>query len=254
MSKRDRLFAGQDGKPGSFRFDEQVAAVFPDMINRSVPGYALIVPMIGQLARRYVQPDSTVHDLGSSLGAVSLAVQDGLRGRPGLGATRIIATDNSPAMVARFNDLLEKRTAHPDPLRDKPVPIESVLGDIREAEIHDASMVVLNFTLQFLELQERDALLRRIAAGLRPGGVLILAEKIRFEDEAVQLRQTDWHHDYKRLQGYSEMEIAGKRAALEQVLKAEREATHLARLEAAGFKRVTRWFQCFAFCAWLAEK
>ncbi len=250
MSKRDNLFAGRDGKPGSFRFDEEVVEVFPDMINRSVPGYALIVPMIGQLARRYVQPDSTVHDLGSSLGAVSLAVQDGLRGRSDLGTTSILATDNSPAMVKRFNELLDARQQAAPGL----VPIHSTLGDIRDVEIRDASLVVLNFTLQFLALEERDTLLRRIAAGLRPGGVLVLAEKVCFDEEAEQLRQTSWHEDYKRLQGYSEMEIAGKRAALEEVLKTEREATHLARLEAAGFRRVTRWFQCFAFCAWLAEK
>lgn len=250
VSKRDNLYATQDGKPAAFRFDEQVVAVFPDMINRSVPGYALIVPMIGQLARRYVQPDSIVHDLGSSLGAVCLSVQHGLQGRQDLGETQIIATDNSPAMVRRFNELLE---AH-QPGATNLVPITSRLADIREVEIINASLVVLNFTLQFLGLEERDALLQRIAEGLRPGGVLVLAEKICFDDTATQHRQTDWHHDYKRLQGYSEMEIAGKRAALEEVLKTESEETHLARLKNAGFRRVTRWFQCFGFCAWLAEK
>lgn len=250
MSKRDNIYASQGSKPGPFRFDDQVVAVFPDMINRSVPGYALIVPMIGQIARRYVQPGSVVHDLGSSLGAVSLAIQGGLSGRSDLGSTRIIATDNSPAMVNRFTELLATR-ARAD---HKAVPLQPVLGDIRDVDFSGASMVVLNFTLQFLALDERDTLLRRIADGLLPGGVLVLAEKICFEDEAVQRDQTNWHHDYKRMQGYSDMEIAGKRAALEEVLLTESEATHVARMEAAGFRRVTRWFQCFAFCAWLAEK
>ncbi len=250
MSKRDNIYASQGNKPGPFRFDEQVVAVFPDMINRSVPGYGLIVPMIGQLARRYVQPDSVVHDLGSSLGAVALAIQEGLRGRPDLGSSRIIATDNSPAMVNRFTGLLATRATAGQGL----VPVQAVLGDIRDVDLSDASMVILNFTLQFLALEERDTLIKRIADSLRPGGVLILAEKICFEDEAVQRDQTEWHHDYKRMQGYSDMEIAGKRAALEEVLLTEREATHVARMEAAGFRRVTRWFQCFSFCAWLAEK
>lgn len=250
MSQRDRIFNRQNSKPGSFRFDEQVVAVFPDMIDRSVPGYALIVPMIGQLARRYVQADSTVHDLGSSLGAVSLAVRNGLRGKTGLGDTRIIATDNSPAMVTRFRELLAANGT--GDLGQ--MPIDPRLGDIRDIEIRDASMVVLNFTLQFLAIEERDALIKRIAQGLRPGGVLILAEKVCFGEPLEQEDQTQWHHDYKRLQGYSEMEIAGKRTALEEVLKTESEATHRARMEAAGFSRVTRWFQCFAFCAWLAEK
>ena len=132
--------------------------------------------------------------------------------------------------------------------------MELLLGDIRDAPLENASLVALNFTLQFLDPGERDQLLVRIASNLRPGGVLVLAEKVRFEDAGEQERLTAWHHDYKRLQGYSELEIARKRTALEQVLLSETEAAHRARLERSGFRCVTRWFQCFGFCAWLAER
>lgn len=248
MSRRDELFADEAAGEGSFRFDERVVEVFPDMIDRSVPGYSLIVPMIGQLARRYVQAGTVVHDLGSSLGAVSLSIQDALAGRDQLEDVRICATDNSRAMCDRFRSLLKDRDAR------APVPVEVREGDIRNLDFRDASFVVLNFTLQFLDLADRDALLRRIAEGLKPGGALVLAEKVRFEDPRIQERQTEWHHDYKRLQGYSELEIARKRTALERVLLSETEARHLRRLEDAGFSRSTRWFQCFAFSAWLSEK
>jgi len=248
-SKKDTLYTQATATPGSFRFDERVVDVFPDMINRSVPGYALIVPMIGQLARRFVQPDSTVHDLGCSLGAATLAMQDALAGRDQLDGVRLIATDNAPAMVDRFRDLLQERPVPPGA-----PPIELRCEDIRATKIENASLIVLNFTLQFLGLEERDHLLETISAGLKPGGALILAEKIRFPDSGEQDRQTDWHHDYKRLQGYSELEIARKRAALEEVLKTELESTHRERLTRVGFVRVTRWFQCFGFCAWLAER
>lgn len=250
MSRRDTLYTDRSGDPGSFRFDEQVVDVFPDMINRSVPGYGLIVPMIGQLARRFVQADSVVHDLGCSLGAVSLAVRRGLAGRAGLEGVRIVATDSSSAMTARLAARLEER---PEDGEGGP-PIEVVTGDIRDTDFGNASLVVLNFTLQFLDLEDRDRLLERIAVGLRPGGALVLAEKVRFEDTDRQERLTAWHEDYKRLQGYSELEIARKRSALEAVLRTETEARHQQRLEAAGFARSTRWFQCFTFCAWLAEK
>jgi tRNA (cmo5U34)-methyltransferase len=254
------LYQRRDSAPGSFRFDEAVAEVFPDMIDRSVPGYALIVPMIGQLARRFVQPHSTVYDLGCSLGAVTLAIRSALLDRRDLQGVRLVATDNSEAMIARFRRLLMERDI---PVRDpkrpgedhaEPLPIELRLGDIRDEEFGDASLVALNFTLQFLAPGDRDDLMNRIAAGLRPGGVLVLAEKVRFEDAAEQERLTDWHHDYKRLQGYSDLEIARKRTALERVLLSETEATHRDRLERSGFRRVTRWFQCFGFCAWLAER
>jgi tRNA (cmo5U34)-methyltransferase len=260
MSPQDDLYRRRESAPGSFRFDEAVAEVFPDMIDRSVPGYALIVPMIGQLARRFVQPHSTVHDLGCSLGAVTLAIRSALLERRDLRAVRLVATDNSEAMIARLRLLLEELDIptrdpnHPGEDHAGPLPIELRLRDIRDEELHDASLVALNFTLQFLDPGDRDRLMDRIAAGLRPGGVLVLAEKVRFEDAAEQERLTDWHHDYKRLQGYSDLEIARKRTALERVLLSETEAAHRDRLERSGFRRVTRWFQCFGFCAWLAER
>ena len=86
MAKRDRLYETVITEPGDFVFDDRVVSVFPDMINRSVPGYGTIVPMTGMLARRYAQPDSRLYDLGCSLGAVSLAMQSAVR-MPG---TRII--------------------------------------------------------------------------------------------------------------------------------------------------------------------
>ena len=260
MSGRDDLYRRRESAPGSFRFDEAVVDVFPDMIDRSVPGYSLVVPMIGQLARRFVRPHSAVHDLGCSLGAVTLAVRAALLDRQDLHTARLVATDNSEAMVSRLRGLLEELhlpILGADPPRGErpgPLPIELVLGDIRDVPLMDASLVVLNFTLQFLDLRDRDHLLSRIASSLGPGDALILAEKVRFEDAGEQERMTAWHHDYKRLQGYTDLEIARKRAALERVLLSETEAVHRERLERSGFRRVTRWFQCFGFCAWLAER
>jgi len=240
--EQDRLFAKSRALTSGFRFDEQVVRVFPDMISRSVPGYELVVPMIGMLARRYAQPNSVLYDLGCSLGAASLAMSLAVRA----GGTKIIAVDNSEAMVGRCRKVVaENRGA---------VPIEVRLQNMTETAIEDASVVVLNFTLQFLDPEERQALLARIAAGMRCGGALILSEKICFDDEQEQAEQTAWHHDFKRTQGYSDLEIAQKRNALEDVLKPETEAVHLRRFEQAGFPRCRRWFQCFSFASYIAFK
>jgi tRNA (cmo5U34)-methyltransferase len=127
-----------------------------------------------------------------------------------------------------------------------------VLGDISETPVENASLTVLNFTLQFIAREQRQVLLRRIAAGTRPGGALVLSEKIRFADETEQALQTDWHHDFKRAQGYSELEVARKRDALERVMLPDTEAEHLERLKAAGWSKAVRWFQCFNFASYLA--
>jgi len=239
---KDRLFAKNRALTSGFRFDEQVVKVFPDMIARSVPGYELVVPMIGLLARRYAQPDSQIYDLGCSLGAASLAMSLAVRAND----TRIIAVDNSEAMVARCRkNLVDKGGT---------VPIDVHLKDILDIQIENASVVVLNFTLQFLDRDQRQSLINRISAGMRAGGVLIISEKICFEDELEQTDQTLWHHDFKRAQGYSDLEIAQKRNALEDFLRPETEVSHFKRLRQAGFSRFHRWFQCFSFVSYIAFK
>jgi len=242
VDEQDRLFATNRALTTGFRFDEQVVRVFPDMIARSVPGYELVIPMIGMLARRYAQADSNIYDLGCSLGAASLAMSLAVKEQ----GTRIVAVDNSEAMVSRCKKNMTGQAGN--------VPIDVRLQNIMETPIENASVVVLNFTLQFLDRDQRQALLNRIVAGLQAGGVLVLSEKICFEESQEQVAQTQWHHDFKRSQGYSELEIAQKRNALEEVLRPETEASHFKRMQLAGLSRYHRWFQCFSFASYVAFK
>lgn len=241
MGDRDRM-AAWSPVGGRFVFDERVVRVFNDMIRRSVPGYEQVVLLSGLLAARYAQDDSRVYDLGCSLGATTLSMHCAIT-RPGV---RLVAVDASRAMVEDCRRRLEEAGALGR--------VELVESDVRDIAIEDASVVAMNFTLQFLEPADRDALLGRIHRGLRPGGVLLLAEKTAFGDPAAQALHSAWHEDFKRANGYSELEIARKRNALERVLLAETEEAHRERLARAGFGRVERWFQCFGFAAFLAQK
>ena len=240
--EKDSLFATSRAVTSGFQFDEQVVRVFPDMIVRSVPGYELIIPTIGMLARRYARPDSRIYDLGCSLGAASLAMSGAVQSE----GTEIIAVDNSPAMVERCRQNLENISGR--------VPVRVRLEDIQDTEIENASVVVLNFTLQFLDPDRRQSLIDRIATGMQPGGVILISEKICFEDPQEHNDQTTWHHDFKRAQGYSELEIARKRDALENVLNPETEKVHFDRLLKAGLSNPRRWFQCFSFVSYIAFK
>lgn len=260
MANRDTIYATQLDNIGGFAFDENVVRVFPDMIQRSVPGYSTIIAMTGVLAERYAQAGTQLYDLGCSLGASTLSMRHALdTGRLNQGGLeestrktaqplnppcRIIGIDNSPAMIAHCRELIKQDSQQ--------TAVEIQLADICEAEIVDASVVVLNFTLQFVPLAQRDALLARIAANMRPGGVLVLSEKIRFEDEHLQALNTDLHHAFKRANGYSEMEVSQKRSALENVLLPETLATHQRRLRDAGFSSFDVWFQCFNFASLVA--
>jgi tRNA (cmo5U34)-methyltransferase len=242
MKIEDSLYATARERIVDFAFDAAVAAVFPDMIRRSVPGYGEIIALTGLLAEQYAQPGSHCYDLGCSLGAASLS----MRRRIPHGDCRIIAVDNAPAM-------LEQARAH---LAQAPgtVPVELRCADVREVAIEDASVVALNFTLQFIEPAERLPLLQRIHAGLRPDGVLILSEKLMFANEQEQDFNTAMHLAFKRANGYSELEISQKRSALEHVLVPDTREQHEERLRWAGFRRSECWFRCFNFASFVAFK
>lgn len=240
-SKQDKIYASARTRQ-DFVFDASVAEVFTDMINRSVPGYATIISMIGVLANRYCAPGSTIYDLGCSLGGATLAMAHHID-RPDY---RIIAVDNSEPMISRFEQALENSPKRPR--------IELVCADIADVEIRDASVVVLNFTLQFIAQERREKLMRRIYSGMRPGGILILSEKIKLADAQLNSLLIDMYHQFKQAQGYSELEVSQKRSALENVLVPETIAQHKARLLSAGFKSVDSWFQCFNFASMIAFK
>ncbi|MEZ5530088.1 MAG: carboxy-S-adenosyl-L-methionine synthase CmoA [Porticoccaceae bacterium] len=241
MSK-DNIYAEPQLTIAGFRFDRAVASVFPDMIKRSVPGYETIIAMTGTLAERYAQPGSRCYDLGCSLGASTIAMRHHIPHDD----CQIIAVDNSQAMLEQCRQVLAQD--------DGPVAVELLCDDVQNVDVRDASMVVLNFTLQFIPVAQRSELLRHISAGLRPGGVLVLSEKVAFEDPQHQQLMIELHHNFKRANGYSDLEISQKRSALEDVLIPETLAVHRQRLREAGFSSVDVWFQCFNFASLIAIK
>lgn len=241
MHEKDRIYAHGEHQVQPFEFSESVVRVFPDMIERSVPGYRLLLEMTPLIVRDAVIADSRVYDLGCSLGAATLAARRAIQ-VPGVD---IIAVDSSPQMVARCRQIIAEDNSI--------VPVSVIEGDACEIPMERASLVLMYFTLQFISPQRRQPLLRRIADSLLPGGVLLLAEKLAFEP-----RDQRWldhhHHAFKRSQGYSDLEIARKRQALENVLIADTRETHHQRLLEVGFDQVIDWFQCLNFSCFAAVK
>ncbi|MDF7680884.1 carboxy-S-adenosyl-L-methionine synthase CmoA [Enterobacteriaceae bacterium ESL0689] len=242
MPHRDTLFATPIASLGDWTFDERVAEVFPDMIQRSIPGYSSIISMIGMLAKRFVRPTTRIYDLGCSLGAATLSIRRNIIHTD----CQIIAVDNSTAMIERCRRHIDAYKA--------PTPVTVVESDIRDIRIENASLVVLNFTLQFLAPAERQAIVDKVYSGLNPGGALVLSEKFSFTDARLDELLFDMHHDFKRANGYSELEISQKRSMLENVMLTDSVDTHKARLYKAGFTHAELWFQCFNFGSLLAIK
>jgi tRNA (cmo5U34)-methyltransferase len=239
---RDKIYSDSLANIADFRFDDNVAAVFPDMIQRSVPGYSNIIAMTGLVAARHAQDNTRCYDLGCSLGASTLAMASQLKNRP----LQFIAVDNSEAMLLRCQHAINSLPGS--------FNIQLICDSLQNVSIENSSVVVMNFTLQFVSPVERDAVIRNIYDGLQPGGVLILSEKICFENPVMQSLTTDLHHAFKMANGYSELEVSQKRTALDNVLIPETLAAHERRLRQSGFENIGVWFQCFNFISLLAIK
>lgn len=239
---KDLIYSQPQAKVDDFTFDNRVAEVFPDMISRSIPGYSTIVDGIGQLATEFVQANTNVYDLGCSLGAASLSV----RRYNTAENVQIMAIDNSPAMLERCElhlSAFKSDTAY-----------QTVCEDILDTRIDNASLVIMNFTLQFIPPEKRAALLQKIFSGLLPGGALILSEKLRHETNSGNELLIKMHHEFKRRNGYSELEISQKRNALENVMIIDSFEQHTNRLTETGFNDIVMWFKCHNFASIVATK
>lgn len=239
---KDQLYAQPREAITQFVFDDSVVSVFEDMIGRSVPGYSTLLSMFPVISRDYVKAGSRCYDLGCSLGAATLAMQRGID-QPDV---QIIAVDNSPSMIDECTALIATHASNVD--------IKIKLADINNVKVSNASMVMMNFTLQFIAQPERYELLDKIYRGMNAGGVFILSEKIKSNEVSQNKRLIELHHAFKRANGYSDLEISQKRTALENVLIPETVEQHLKRLQQIGFSESLVWFQCFNFVSIMAIK
>ena len=238
----DDIYAKPQVNTSDFIFDQKVVNVFEDMIRRSVPGYGMMLELIGLITQRYVKDGTNIYDLGCSLGASTLVIGKNLP-HPNCS---VVAIDNSQEMIEQF-----QRNIADD---ENNFSVDVICCDVMDAEFTNASLVVMNLTLQFIPLRDRETLISRLYSGLNDGGVLVLSEKIKAESKTNNEVLIDLYHDFKRKQGYSELEVAQKRDAIENILIPETLVQHQSRLLNAGFSQVIPWFQSFNFMSLIAIK
>lgn len=240
---KDKIFSDPSSHgAGTFLFDQRVANVFDDMVGRSVPGYAAIQLLVADLACSFGS-SGPIYDLGCSTGASLEAIV-----KRAAHSLHLVGIDNSPEMLSRCKEKLQDIGNHAlelhciDFVEDSPF----VAGP--------ASVVILNLALQFVRPVHRPKLINDIFNATRPGGCLILVEKTVEEDRTLNALFVDYYHRFKREMGYSEIEIAAKREALENVLIPFQRSENLTLLENAGYGHIAPFFQWFNFSGFLALK
>lgn len=243
MSKpKDEVFKETIKKPSDFRFSSQVAGVFDDMVNRSVPFYEEIQRMIGELAGNYAQQQTNVYDLGCSTGATLIQMNDTIPAD-----IRFVGVDDSKDMLDKCREKLTTAGF------TRPFDLEVAnLND--NLHISKASVAVLCLTLQFIRPINRQKLIKQIFDGLVSGGAAIVVEKILAEDSAFNRDFIKYYYDMKRRHHYSEMEISQKREALENVLIPYKLSENITLFRDAGFTHCEIFFKWYNFTGFIAKK
>jgi len=239
---KDEVFREEIEQASDFKFGENVANVFDDMVNRSVPFYGEIQRMISELAADHAKQGTDVYDLGCSTGTTMIGMNTRVDRE-----IRFIGIDDSQEMLDKCKSkLLQQGFSRPYELR---------CADLGQgASITNASVVVLCLTLQFVRPIYRDQVLKNIYDGLNPGGVLILVEKILAEESQFNRDFIDYYYDYKRRNHYSEMEISQKREALENVLVPYKLSENISLLRDRGFAHCEVFFKWYNFAGLIALK
>jgi tRNA (cmo5U34)-methyltransferase len=240
---RDEIFNKSMPLVEDFRFGENVASVFDDMLLRSVPFYAEMQRMVGEIAADFAAPGSRVYDLGCSTGTTLIHLDQVLGERE----VTLVGVDNSEEMLAKCRQKMAEHSFSN--------PVELTCADLNQGIfLQDASMALMVLTLQFIRPLNRDKLIRGIYDGLRENGALILIEKVLGEDSIFNRSFIKYYYEFKKRNGYSEMEISQKREALENVLIPYRLRENQEMLERAGFPCVDVFFKWYNFSGIVAVK
>lgn len=222
-----------------FEFDDEVAAVFDDMLQRSVPFYRESQALTRRFALNTMKPGGTLYDLGCSTASLLLEIERGLKHE-----ARLVGIDNAAAM-------LEQARRKIDAFGSK---IELVQGDILEFAYEKADVMVSNYTLQFIRPLVRDTLMQKVHDALNEEGVFLFSEKVVSSDKRLNKQLIDCYYDFKKEQGYSEYEISQKREALENVLIPYTEAENIEMARRCGFRHCETIFRWANFATFIAVK
>tara|TARA_B100000686_G_scaffold29163_1_gene29534 strand:- start:28620 stop:29348 length:729 start_codon:yes stop_codon:yes gene_type:complete len=240
--KKDNIYKAANFNALPFSFNKEVTEVFEDMIDRSVPGYRSSLKLIESFGKDYFQSKSSCYDLGCSVGASALSLLKAVGEKEG----QIYAIDNSEAMILKctknFNNQIDTNK------------IDFIYQDIETIEIKNASIVVINFVLQFIDPSNREELLKKVFGGMKENALLILSEKIHFDNKYRNQTIFNLHHGFKLKNGYTKMEISRKRDALEGVLVTDSEKNHYERLNKIGFKEIKKVMSNLNFFTLVAQK
>ena len=239
---KDTLFSEKRAEVSDFDFGKDTAVVFDDMLDRSVPFYREMQRMIGEITTDYVSAGSHLYDLGCAT-CNAFVELDPILPKD----VRFVGVDFSRDMLDRAREKIAQTGTKRN--------YELICADLNDdVQITNASVVIMNLTLQFIRPVRRQRVMSNIAKGMLPGGCLLVVEKVLSKDSKINRSFIKYYYDFKQRNGYSEMEIAQKREALENVLIPYRLEEDYELFLDSGFSFCDVFFKWYNFCGIVAVK
>jgi tRNA (cmo5U34)-methyltransferase len=221
----------------SWQFDQDVTAVFDNMLERSIPQYDLMRRLVFYLSRPFVQPGTAIVDLGCSRGGALAPFVDAFGDQ-----CSYIGIDVSEPMLDAARERFAQHSC---------VSIRSC--DLRsDYPMTDASVTLCVLTLQFVPIEYRLQLVQRMYERTVPGGVVVLVEKLLGATAAIDTVLVQEYLSMKAVNGYSQEQIERKRLSLEGVLVPVTADWNRDLLRQAGFAQVDCFWRYLNFAGFVA--
>jgi tRNA (cmo5U34)-methyltransferase len=216
-----------------------IAEKFDEHISDSIPGYQLLRELCAGMSRRFIQPGTTVIDVGCTTGSLLRFVRD--TNQPGREGVKYVGIDIKPAYSDhwRFN---------------KAADVEFAVADARSFEgFENLSLALSLFTIQFIPERDKLGVLQKVHDGLARGGALLIAEKVIATSARFQDGLTFPYYDFKRRK-FSAKAILKKERRLRGYMTSWTEAELGRALRTVGFEAIQTIWMHFPFMAVLALK
>ena len=212
------------------KFSFNTVKDFDNHINNSIKGYDLLDYLILNLCSFFTKDETVVIDLGCTTGRL---------------IDKINKKYNSKCIGY---DIIDNQFI-------KETNCELLKKDISNIDftLPKANIILSIFTLQFIDINKRLEILKKIYSSLNINGAFIFCEKEICNDGVIQECFTFSNYDNKK-QSFTAEEILGKEVDLRKLMNNLNSKQNIELLKESGFNVIEPFFQSLNFKGYICRK
>ncbi len=211
------------------KFDFNTIKDFDKHINLSIPDYGHLLDHISSLSTFFIKENSNYYDIGCSTGNLINKIKEKNK-----------HIDFNAVGIDKSSNLAKKHTS-------------IIIADAVDFAYEKFNFATIVFTLQFLEIDQRECILEKMYKSMTDNGALIVCEK-QYEENGFFQNLFDFtYYDYKK-KNFSDEEILKKQFDLRYIMNPSPQRDNLRIFHKAGFYIVQPFWQSLLFKGWILMK